>query len=104
MLSDKEKEVSTETVGQPLTLRVTDATGQKQLRFRVAAGDSNTTVGELIEGLLPRMGLPPVADGRPLTYSARLEREGRQLQGSERVADALREDDTLLLSPSINAG
>ncbi len=89
---------------KPLTLRVTDVTGQKKLKFRVPGGDSETTVGELVEGLLPRMGLPGVADGRPLTYSARLEREGRHLLGSERVAEALRENDELLLSPSINAG
>lgn len=88
----------------PLTLRVTDVTGQKKIKFRVAPGDTETTVGELIDSLLPRMGLPGMADGRPLTYSARLEREGRHLHGSESVAEALRENDELLLSPSINAG
>jgi hypothetical protein len=91
-------------VATPMTLRITDVTGQKQMKIRVASGDNETTVGELVESLLPRMGLPPMADGRPLTYSARLDREGRHLQGSERVADALRENDELLLSPSINAG
>jgi hypothetical protein len=90
--------------GKPLTLRVTDVTGQKKMKIRVASGDIETTIGELVDSLLPRMGLPGVADGRPLSYSARLEREGRHLQGSERVAEALREDDELLLSPSINAG
>jgi len=88
----------------PLTLCVTDVTGQKKMKIRVAAGDTDTTVGELIDNLLPRMGLPAMADGRPLTYSARLEREGRHMLGSERVAESLRENDELLLSPSINAG
>ena len=89
---------------KPLTLAVTDVKGQKKLKIRVASGDTETTVGELVDNLLPRMGLPPSADGRPLTYSARLEREGRHLQGSERVGEVLRENDELLLSPSINAG
>ena len=89
---------------KPLTLTVTDVTGQKKMKIRVASGDTQTTVGELIAGLLPRMRLAATADGRPLSYSARLEREGRHLQGSERVAEALRTDDVLLLSPSINAG
>jgi len=89
---------------KPLTLCVTDVTGQKKMKIRVASGDSETTVGELVDSLLPRMGLPVMADGRPLSYSARLEREGRHLQGTERVAEALRDDDELLLSPSINAG
>jgi len=88
----------------PLTLCVTDVTGQKKMKVRVASGDTETTVGELLDTLVPRMGLPAMADGRPLTYSARLEREGRHLQAAERVAEALREDDELLLSPSINAG
>jgi hypothetical protein len=88
----------------PLTLCVTDVTGQKKMKVRVASGDTETTVGELIDTLLPRMGLPLMADGRPLTYSARLDREGRHLQSGERVAEVLREDDELLLSPSINAG
>jgi hypothetical protein len=87
-----------------LTLCVTDVTGQKKIKFRVAPGDTETTVGELVDTLLPRMGLPPMADGRPLSYSARLERAGRHLQGSERVADALQDNDELMLSPSINAG
>ena len=96
--------VSAPPDAKPLTLSVSDVTGQKELRIRVAAGDTDTTVGELIESLLPRMGLPTIADGRPLSYSARLDREGRHLHGSERVADVLREDDALLLSPYINAG
>ena len=50
----------------PLTLCVTDVTGQKKMKIRVAAGDTDTTVGELIDNLLPRMGLPAMADGRPL--------------------------------------
>lgn len=89
---------------KPLTLRVSDVTGQKLMRVRIPAGDKETTVNELIENMRGRMQLQKEANGRALTYSARLEREGRHLQGSERVADAVREDDLLVLSPSIDAG
>jgi len=87
-----------------LSLRASDASHQKTLSFRVPVTDTETTVGELIESLLVPMGLAASADGRPLTYSARLNREGRHLRGSERVAEALRENDELEISPSINAG
>jgi hypothetical protein len=43
-------------------------------------------------------------DGRPLEYRARLEREGRQLHGSELVRDVLETDDELVLTPAIHAG
>lgn len=109
MIATQTKQKEARPVGappavKPLTLRVTDVTGQKKMKIRVASGDTETTVSELVDSLLPRMGLPGIADGRPLSYSARLEREGRHLQGSERVAETLRENDELLLSPSINAG
>jgi hypothetical protein len=89
---------------KPLTLSVTDVSGQKLMKVRIPGADRETTVGELIQGLLPRMQLQTQVDGRQLSYNARLEREGRHLHGSERVADAVREGDQLVLSPSINAG
>ena len=39
---------------KPLTLSVTDVTGQKKMKIRVASGDTETTVGELVASLLPR--------------------------------------------------
>jgi hypothetical protein len=42
--------------------------------------------------------------GQPLAYHARLEREGRHLNAAERVGDAVREGDTLMLQPNIDAG
>jgi hypothetical protein len=85
-----------------LSIRATDVTGQKAVRVRNLLPES--TVGELVTGLVPRMQLPVEAEGRPLSYSARLERLGRHLSGSERLGEALQEDDEVMLSPSIDAG
>ena len=83
-------------------VRARDVSGQKN--FKVAA-DREATVGEMVKGLIARMGLVSTdGDGRPLEYRARLEREGRQLHGSELVRDALAPDDEVVLTPSINAG
>ena len=83
-------------------VRARDVSGQKH--FKVSA-DREATVGEMVKGLLARMGLVSTdGDGRPLEYRARLEREGRQLHGSELVRDVLEPDDELVLTPQINAG
>ncbi len=87
---------------KPLTLRVTDVSGQKLFRARDISPDS--TVGELIVSLPSRMGLVEKTNGHPIAYTARLEREGRQLNASERIGDALQEDDRLVIAPSIDAG
>ena len=63
-----------------IDLEVSDVSAQKKLKARVPPDSS---IGELIQGSLGRMHLPPKdADGQPLTYQARLAREGRQLHGS----------------------
>jgi hypothetical protein len=49
---------------------------------------------------LPRLG----NGGRPLTYHARLEREGRHLHATEVVGEALQESDRIMLQPTIEAG
>jgi len=84
-------------------LRVSDVTGQKQVDVKDAPTDA--TIGELIEGLLPRMNMPPNDNGgRTLAYQARLDRDGRHLHSSETVGDALMPHDRLVLQPEINAG
>lgn len=84
-------------------LMVTDVSGQKRANVRDVPQDS--TVGELLQGLLSQMNLPRNdPGGRPLTYHARLEREGRHLLASERVGDALQAGDELVLQPNIDAG
>jgi hypothetical protein len=80
-----------------------DVTGQKKARVSDVSRDS--TVRDLVRGLLERMRLTnkDVA-GRPIEYRARLEREGRHLHDSELVGDALQADDQIVLQPKINAG
>jgi hypothetical protein len=86
-----------------ISLTVTDVSGQKV--FRVPKAPADATVGELVQGLLSQMNLPARdPDGLPLSYQARLERDGRQLNASERVGDALEAGDQLMLQPNINAG
>lgn len=84
-------------------IRVSDVTGQKVVDVRDVPSDA--TIGELIDGLLPRMNMPRNDNGgRTLTYQARLDREGRHLHASEVVADTLMPHDRLVLQPEINAG
>jgi len=92
-----------QVAGMTVGLRVSDVSGAKRVRASEVPGSS--TIGELVSGLLTRMGLARHdADGRPLTYSARLEREGRHLSGTELVGNALHEEDELVLTPNIDAG
>jgi hypothetical protein len=92
---------ATATMG--IGLEVSDVSGQKMLSVRELAPD--WSVGELVHGLLGRMNLPQQdVSGRPLNYQARLEREGRHLHASERVGDALKSGDHVVLLPNIDAG
>jgi hypothetical protein len=84
-------------------IKVSDVSGQK--KSNVSNVPTDATVGELIQGLLAQMNLPKNdVTGRPLTYHARLEREGRHLHASERIGDALQPGDDLVLQPNIDAG
>lgn len=92
-------QAATMTIG----LRASDVSGQKSVR--APAVPAYSTIGELVQGLLAKMGLVRNdIEGRPLQYRARLDREGRHLHGSERVGDALKEDDHIVLQPNIDAG
>ena len=92
-------ETATMTVG----LRISDVTGQKAAR--ASAVPASFTVRELVDRLIAKLGLARNdVEGRPLEYQARLQREGRHLNGAERVGDALRDDDELVLTPNIDAG
>ena len=82
---------------------VSDVTGQKVLAVSNVADEA--TIGELIQELLVRMRLPSNdAAGRPLSYHARLDREGRHLQGAERVRESLKPGDRIVLQPNVDAG
>ena len=86
-----------------LNLTARDLTGQRKFSVRDLAGD--TTVQELIQGLVPRMGLPPEdSTGTPQAFHAFLERDGRHLGASETVGDVLRDQDEIILHPDVQAG
>jgi hypothetical protein len=91
------------TMSLGLGLQVSDVSGQKVVK--ASSVPLSSTIGELVDGLLARMGLARIdAEGRPLHWYARLEREGRHLNGSETVGEALLEGDELTLTPNIDAG
>ena len=85
-----------------LTIQATDISGHKLTTVRNVPPGS--TVGELIDELVPKMKLLERVDGRTLSYGARVERTGRHLHDAERVSDTLQDDDRICLAPAINAG
>lgn len=97
-------------MGKPETLsntgidiQVSDVSEQNLKSVKNIPPDS--TVGELVQGLLSQLDLPRNdSEERPRTYHARLEREGRHLHASERVGDALQTGDRITLQPNIDAG
>ncbi|MCH7227959.1 hypothetical protein [Haloferula sp. A504] len=92
--------VSNET--NTLTITARDVTGQRRTAYEVSRESS---VDSLIEGLGDRMNLlREDADGRPVTWYARHEREGRALHRSETVGEALKDQDEIRLQPEISAG
>ncbi len=86
-----------------LKLQIQDVTGQKA---KLVSGiQPDTTVGELIDGVLVRMKLPETdSEGRPISYFGRLEREGRHLHRTEIIGDAVQTDDRITLLPNVEAG
>jgi hypothetical protein len=92
-----------ETTSMGIGVEVSDVSGQKLVNVNNLPPDAS--VGEMIQGLLGRMHLPQNdTSGRPLTYHARHEREGRHLHASERVGDVLQTGDRVTLQPNIDAG
>lgn len=84
-------------------LDVSDATGQH--RITMAGLDTDAPISELVDRAMAELGLiTEDSQGRALSYQARLEREGRALNGAERVGDVLRRGDRVTLQPSIDAG
>jgi hypothetical protein len=84
-------------------LEVSDVSGQKTATVSDLPLDAS--IGELVDQLLEELQLTRNdTSGRPLTYQARLDREGRHLLASERAGDALQSGDRLVLQPNIDAG
>jgi hypothetical protein len=85
-----------------LHVRASDLTGQRSEPVRAPR---EATVGDWVEDLVARLGLKRKdAGGNPYEYHPRLEREGRHLNPSEIVGEALREDDHVVLHPNVHAG
>lgn len=88
--------------GATLEISVSDATQQKQANAHVP---EDATIGELVSGLVHELNLPKNdSSGRPLTYHARLEREGRHMNATEIVGEALISNDRVMLAPNVDAG
>jgi hypothetical protein len=88
-----------------LDILASDVTGQNVVNIAIDPGDREMSVGELLDALVPRMKLPQLGNGgRPLTYHARLEREGRHLHATEVVGEALQPSDRIMIQPTIEAG
>jgi hypothetical protein len=82
---------------------VSDVTGQKVVT--VSRVPSEATVSDMVQEVIVKMRLPPNdAEGRPFSYHMRLDREGRHLLGSEKVADAVKTGDRVVLQPNVDAG
>jgi len=93
--------MATET--SDLTLEASDVSGERVMR--ISGISRGATAGELVQELVSEIDLPRAdVEGRPLTYHARLDREGRHLHASEIVGDALEPGDRLTLQPQITAG
>jgi hypothetical protein len=90
-------------IADVIDIQVSDVSEQKVAKVGNIPYDS--TVGELVQGLLSQLDLPlNDVNQRPLTYHARLEREGRHLHASETVGEALQSGDRVVLQPNIDAG
>jgi hypothetical protein len=84
-------------------LEVSDVSGQKTATVNDVPADAS--IGDLVDQLLEELRLTRNdASGRPLTYHARLDREGRHLLSSEQAGTALKSGDRLVLQPNIDAG
>ncbi|MBW2270514.1 MAG: hypothetical protein JRH16_18265 [Deltaproteobacteria bacterium] len=93
----------TQAAAATLDIRARDLTGQK--KFRVSSISRQSSVGEVVRGLLGRMSLGTKdRRGQALEFRARNERTGRQLLDSELIGDVVEHDDELVLTPRIHAG
>jgi len=90
--------VTTTTI--PITAK--DVTGQRRVDYNVP---KSSTVDELLDHLGTRMNLlREDAEGRPITWFARHEREGRSLHRSEVAGDVFHDRDEVRIQPEISAG
>ena len=91
---------------QPLfvhNITATDLTRQRRVRSGRVPMDS--TMGDFVQELLPRLQLPAQdSAGRALIYHARIDRLGRHAHSSELVGEVLVPNDEISLHPNVDAG
>jgi hypothetical protein len=86
-----------------LDLYASDASGQR--RFSVSNFPRTARIHDLVESLIPQMGLSSNdSAGRPLAYQAFSRREHCHLRGSDTVGEALLDGDEVAILPDIQAG
>ncbi len=89
------------TKDNTINLTVTDVSRQRRFAASVPV---DAPVGVALADIVGQMDLPVNDQATSATWSARLDREARQLHSSEIVGDALVQDDTIVLQPEISAG
>ena len=86
-----------------LQVTASDVYAQKEATYNNAPADA--TINEMIDSVVQDLRMPRHdVNGQSLLYYARLQREGRQLNGGERVGEALQNGDHLVIVPQIQAG
>lgn len=92
--------MGTETATIEVT--ITGSSGQNKRHAKIPPG---VRASELVDRLLPSMGLPRHdLDSRPLVYRLRNNRTGQQLAGGDVVTESVRESDTLEIMNDITPG
>ena len=92
-------------MGAVETIDLKACAGTDQQVFDVEFVPTDFTVSEAVEVMVNDLGLPRKdPQGRPQSYAAFLGREGRKLNPTEFVGDALKTDDFVELEPHVNAG
>ena len=89
---------------EAIRINAQDVSGQKAAVVEGVTPD--ITVQEVMQKVMAEMELPANdPSGRPLTYHARLEREGTHLNADDKVGEAgLQNDDMITLQPNVDAG
>lgn len=89
-------------INPKISFQVSDTTGQRNYRI-TSPGDR--TVGEVLDHAASRLALDRMdMDGNRLELEARRERGGLKINRSDRVADALQDEDHVRLHPRVTAG
>ncbi len=97
-----EKMTATTTM-ENISFTAKDNSGQR--RYAVRNYRSGATVGDLIHGLVERMGLRSEgAETIDDVYHAFSGREGRHLRSAEIIGDVIEEGDEIILRPDVQAG